>query len=63
MVKYNVSKSYFEMRFHTEDNNVLAACFSPEKWVRLNKCKQENTSCVIFSVVKDKETDYKLANY
>ena len=61
--KDNATKSYFDMSSKTKDKKFRAAYFSPEKWSRLNKYKlRKNTSYVISSVIKDKETGYKLTN-
>ena len=43
---------YFDMSFQTENENITAVCFSPEKWGRLDKFKKETTSCVITKLNK-----------
>ena len=63
--KTDPSKTYFDLSFQTDNNNVRAACFSPEKCQRLKKYQEDSTSCVISSVVQDscKTNEFKLTNF
>ena len=63
--KTDPSKTYFELSFQTDNNNVRAFCFSPEKWQRRKKYQEDSTGCVINSVVKDsfKTNEFKLTKF
>ena len=63
--KTDPSKTYFDLSFQTDNNNVRAVCFSPEKWQRLKKYQEDSIGCVISSVVKDscKTNEFKLTNF
>ena len=63
--KTDSSKTYFDLSFQTDNKNVRAVCFSPEKWQRLKKYQENSTGCVISSVVQDsyKTNEFKLTNF
>ena len=63
--KTDTSKTYFDLSFQTDNKNVRAVCFSPEKWQRLKKYQEDSTGCVISSVVQDsyKTNEFKLTNF
>ena len=63
--KTDSSKTYFDLSFQTDNKNVRAVCFSPEKWQRLKKYQEDSTGCVISSVVQDsyKTNELKLTNF
>ena len=50
------------MNVQTEEKNIRAVCFSPEKHRRLNQYKTDGTSCSITNVIRMKETEVKLTN-
>ena len=63
--KTDPSKTYFDLSFQTDNKNVRAVCFSPEKWRRLKKYQEDSTGCIISSVVQDscKINEFKLTNF
>ena len=59
--KNDNKKEYFEISFQSENSQVKALCFPPEKWSRLKKYQSESTSCLISNALKE-NSDYKLTN-
>ena len=50
--KNDNKKEYFDISFQSENSQVKALRFPPEKWSRLKKYQSESTSCVISNVLK-----------
>ena len=50
------------MTFQTQNENLRAACFSPEKIKRLAQFKADGVSCVISNLIQSNEKEVKLTN-
>ena len=50
MAKNNSKIEFFNMNVQTEEKNIGAVSFSPEKYRRLNQYKTDGTSCNIANV-------------
>ena len=59
-VKSDATKNYFDLSFQTEKVHVLAVCFFPEKWKRLETCNLQGKSCVINNVFRTKKNQNSL---
>ena len=53
---------YFEMTFQTQNENLRAVCFSPEKRKRLAQFQTDGVSCVISNLIQSNEKEVKLTN-
>ena len=53
---------YFEMTFQTQNENLRAVCFSPEKRKRLAQFKTDSVSRVISNLIQSNEKEVKLTN-
>ena len=53
---------YFEMTFQTQNENLRAVCFSPEKRKRLAQFKNDGVSYVISNLIQSNEKEVKLTN-
>ena len=50
------------MTFQTQNENLRAVCFSPEKRKRLAQFKTDGVSCVISNLIQSNEKEVKLTN-
>ena len=50
------------MTFQTQNENLRAACFSPEKRKRLAQFKTDGVSCVISNLIQSNEKKVKITN-
>ena len=62
MAKSNSKTEFFDMNVQTEEKNVRAVCFSPERYRRFNQYKTDGTGCSITNVIRMRETEVKLTN-
>ena len=53
---------YFEITFQTQNENLRAVCFSPEKIKKLAQFKTDGVTCVISNVIQSNEKEVKLTN-
>ena len=53
---------YFEMTFQTQNENLRAVYFSPEKRKRLEQFKTDGVSCVMSNSIQSNEKEVKLTN-
>ena len=53
---------HFEMTFQTQNENLRAVCFSPEKRKRFAQFKTDGVSCVISNLIHSNEKKVKLTN-
>ena len=59
---YEEPIKYFEMTFQTQNENLRAVCFSPEKRKRLAQFKTDRVGCVISNLIQSNEKEVKLTN-
>ena len=53
---------HFEITFQTQNENLRAVSFSPEKRKRLAQFKTDDVSCVISNLIQSNEKEVKLTN-